>query len=70
VLAADPDRRFSAPQIAALIGADADWLRFVLHSAANRGLVQRHSQARPMGGRGRPVVIQFSAARPELPTRA
>jgi hypothetical protein len=69
-LAADPDRRFSAPQIAALIGADADWLRFVLHSAANRGLVQRHSQSRPMGGRGRPVVIQFSAARPELPTHA
>ncbi|SEL49436.1 hypothetical protein [Streptacidiphilus jiangxiensis] len=67
VLAAEPDRRFSAPQIAALIGADADWLRFVLHSAANRGLVQRHSQSRPMGGRGRPVVIQFSAARPEHP---
>ena len=70
VLAAEPDRRFSAPQIAAQIGADADWLRFVLHSAANRGLVQRHSQSRPMGGRGRPVVIQFSAARPELPSRA
>ncbi|WP_042370752.1 hypothetical protein [Streptacidiphilus neutrinimicus] len=70
VLAAEPDRRFSAPQIAALIGADADWLRFVLHSAANRGLVMRHSQARPMGGRGRPVVIQFSAARPELPSHA
>ncbi|WP_042382123.1 hypothetical protein [Streptacidiphilus melanogenes] len=70
VLAAEPDRRFSAPQIAAQIGADADWLRFVLHSAANRGLVMRHSQARPMGGRGRPVVIQFSAARPELPSRA
>ncbi|MEY9874765.1 hypothetical protein ABH931_004265 [Streptacidiphilus sp. MAP12-33] len=67
VLAAEPDRRFSAPQIASMIGADADWLRFVLHSAANRGLVQRHSQARPMGGRGRPVVIQFSAARPTHP---
>ncbi|RAG84966.1 hypothetical protein DN069_14185 [Streptacidiphilus pinicola] len=70
VLAAEPERRFSAPQIAAQIGADADWLRFVLHSAANRGLVQRHSQSRPMGGRGRPVVIQFSAARTELPSRA
>ncbi|MEY9844362.1 hypothetical protein ABH940_001429 [Streptacidiphilus sp. BW17] len=63
VLAGEPQRRWSAPEIAALIGADADWLRFVLHSAANRGLVKRHAQTRPAGStRGRPVAIRFSAA--------
>lgn len=63
VLAGEPQRHWSAPEIAALIGADADWLRFVLHSAANRGLVKRHAQTRPAGStRGRPVAIRFSAA--------
>ncbi|MEZ0069851.1 hypothetical protein ABIA32_005899 [Streptacidiphilus sp. MAP12-20] len=60
IMGGDPQRRWSAPEIAALIGADADWLRFVLHSAANRGLIQRHAQAKPTGARGRPVAIQFS----------
>ena len=65
VLARHPDRRFSARELATTIGADADWLRFVLHSAANRGLVRRHSSPRLTGARGRPVAIEFSAVAPE-----
>jgi hypothetical protein len=61
VLARHPDRRFSARELANTIGADPDWLRFVLHSAANRGLVRRHSSPRLTGARGRPVAIEFSA---------
>ncbi len=60
IMATEPGRRWSAPEIAALIGADPDWLRFVLHSAANRGLIHRHAETKPTGARGRPVAIQFS----------
>jgi hypothetical protein len=60
IMSSEPGRRWSAPEIAALIGADPDWLRFVLHSAANRGLIHRHAETKPTGARGRPVAIQFS----------